>query len=203
MQAEIHTNEDQLVTEFVERMNGAGDGPAAREAYREGFTRLRSQLEMYPVSGRPRFGRLRVGGKDREESRGRLSAVGHRRRDAPLPALRLAVHSPAATELREISAGDAPANDQESLADPGQCRGRAYPRGPPFPGRASGRRGHSNRWNVRIHVARHVLRTSSSSRRDWQTATARFCVRLTCGPTRCVSEVGDSPEACGCRTHLQ
>lgn len=52
MQAEIHTHEDQLVTEFVERMNGTGDGPAAREAYREGFKRLRSQLEMYPVSGR-------------------------------------------------------------------------------------------------------------------------------------------------------
>ena len=34
-------------------MNGAGDGPAARDAYREGFKRLRSQLEMYPVSGRP------------------------------------------------------------------------------------------------------------------------------------------------------
>ncbi len=52
MQAEIHTNEDQLVTELIERVNGAGDGPAAREAYREGFERLRSQLEMYPVSGR-------------------------------------------------------------------------------------------------------------------------------------------------------
>jgi hypothetical protein len=52
MQARIHTNEDHLVTEFIERMNGAGDGPTAREAYREGFKRLRSQLEMYPVSGR-------------------------------------------------------------------------------------------------------------------------------------------------------
>jgi hypothetical protein len=52
MQAEIQTNEDQLVTEFVARMNGAGDGPAAREAYREGFKRFRSQLEIYPVSGR-------------------------------------------------------------------------------------------------------------------------------------------------------
>ena len=51
MQPEIHTNEDQLVTELVARMNGAGDGPAAREAYRQGFNRLRSQLEMYPVSG--------------------------------------------------------------------------------------------------------------------------------------------------------
>jgi hypothetical protein len=52
MQAEIYTHEDQAVREFVERTNGAGDGPAAREAYREGFKRLRSQLEMYPVSGR-------------------------------------------------------------------------------------------------------------------------------------------------------
>jgi hypothetical protein len=52
MQAAIQTHEDQLLTEFVERMNGAADGPAARDAYREGFKRLRSQLEMYPVSGR-------------------------------------------------------------------------------------------------------------------------------------------------------
>jgi hypothetical protein len=53
MHADIYTSEDQLVTEFLERMNGAGDGPAAREAYREGFARLRSRLEMYPVAGRP------------------------------------------------------------------------------------------------------------------------------------------------------
>ncbi len=46
------STEDRLVTEFIERMNGTGDGPAAREAYREGFNRLRSQLELYPVSGR-------------------------------------------------------------------------------------------------------------------------------------------------------
>lgn len=52
MQAAIRTNEDQLVTELLERMNGAGDGPAARETYREGFKRLRSQLEIYPVAGR-------------------------------------------------------------------------------------------------------------------------------------------------------
>ena len=52
MQPEIHTNEHQLVTEFIERMNGVGDGPAARVAYREGFNRLRSHLELYPVSGR-------------------------------------------------------------------------------------------------------------------------------------------------------
>jgi len=56
MQAGIHTDEGQLVTAlmtaFAERMNGAGDEPEAREAYREGFTRLRSHLDMYPVSGR-------------------------------------------------------------------------------------------------------------------------------------------------------
>lgn len=52
MQAEISSHEDQRVTELIGRVNGAGDGPAAREAYREGFTRLRSQLDMYPVSGR-------------------------------------------------------------------------------------------------------------------------------------------------------
>ena len=44
--------EDHLVMEFVERMNRAGDGPPAREEYRQGFGRLRSQLPMYPISGR-------------------------------------------------------------------------------------------------------------------------------------------------------
>jgi hypothetical protein len=52
VQAEAHTNEDHLVMEFVERVNGAEDGPAAREAYRAGFERLRSGLAMYPVSAR-------------------------------------------------------------------------------------------------------------------------------------------------------
>jgi len=52
MHAETHTDEDGLVTEFIERVNGAGDGPAAREAYREGFARLRSRLELHPTSGR-------------------------------------------------------------------------------------------------------------------------------------------------------
>ena len=42
---------DLLVTAFVERITGAASGPAARAAYREGFERLRSQLEMYPASG--------------------------------------------------------------------------------------------------------------------------------------------------------
>jgi hypothetical protein len=52
MDADILTTEDQLVTELIERMNGAGDGPSARDVFREGFERLRSQLEIYPVSGR-------------------------------------------------------------------------------------------------------------------------------------------------------
>ena len=52
MQPHIHTNEDQLVTEFIARVNGAGDEAAARDAFCEGFTRLRSQLKIYPVSGR-------------------------------------------------------------------------------------------------------------------------------------------------------
>ena len=52
MQAEIHSAEDRPVAEFIERMNSTGDGPAARQAYREGFARLRSQLELYPVPGR-------------------------------------------------------------------------------------------------------------------------------------------------------
>jgi hypothetical protein len=52
MQAAIRGNEDNLVTEFIERVNSAGDEPAAREAYRQSFTRLRTQMPMYPVSGR-------------------------------------------------------------------------------------------------------------------------------------------------------
>jgi hypothetical protein len=64
-QIDVHPNEDQpgapaararreaadLVTAFIEQMNAAGDGPAARDAYREGFNRLRSRLDMYPVPG--------------------------------------------------------------------------------------------------------------------------------------------------------
>src|SRR5215213_10281199 len=46
------TNEDRLATELIARMNGAGDGPAARDAFREGFKRLRGELQMYPTSGR-------------------------------------------------------------------------------------------------------------------------------------------------------
>ena len=52
MQPEIHTDEDQLVTDLIERVNGAGDELAARDAYRECFTHLRSRLAMYPVPGR-------------------------------------------------------------------------------------------------------------------------------------------------------
>jgi hypothetical protein len=52
MQPNSYTAEDRLVTEFIERMNRAGDGPAARDVYRAGFDRLRSTFDLYPVSGR-------------------------------------------------------------------------------------------------------------------------------------------------------
>ena len=52
MQAEIHAGDDP-VTQFVARMSLVAEGPAAREAFRDGFTRLRSRMEMYPVPGRP------------------------------------------------------------------------------------------------------------------------------------------------------
>jgi hypothetical protein len=49
----VHTLQDQLVARLIERIDAARDESAAREAYREGFNRLRSQLELYPVSGQP------------------------------------------------------------------------------------------------------------------------------------------------------
>jgi hypothetical protein len=51
MQPDIHTSEDRRVTEFIERMSGAGDEPASRDVYRAAFERLRSRLDLYPVSG--------------------------------------------------------------------------------------------------------------------------------------------------------
>ncbi len=52
MQARPYPDEDRLVTELIERVNGAANEPKAREAYCEGFTRLRSELNLYPVTGR-------------------------------------------------------------------------------------------------------------------------------------------------------
>jgi len=52
MQPDMHSEEDQLVTELIERVSCAGDELAARDAYRECFTRLRSRVLMYPVPGR-------------------------------------------------------------------------------------------------------------------------------------------------------
>jgi hypothetical protein len=46
-------DEDPLVSDLTSRLSGAGDEPAAREAFREGFERLRSRLDMYPASGGP------------------------------------------------------------------------------------------------------------------------------------------------------
>jgi hypothetical protein len=58
MQTESHIDAGhrmtELVARFVDGVNRAGDGPAARDAFREGFSSLRSQLEMYPLSaGQP------------------------------------------------------------------------------------------------------------------------------------------------------
>ena len=50
MQA-IRGDEDDLLRGFAQRMNGAGDGPAVRDAYREGFRALHSRLVMYPPAG--------------------------------------------------------------------------------------------------------------------------------------------------------
>jgi hypothetical protein len=52
MRAALHANGDHAVTALIDRVNGADDEHAARDAYREGFARLRSQFPMYPVSGR-------------------------------------------------------------------------------------------------------------------------------------------------------
>jgi len=51
METAVHALENDLVADFVHRVNRAGDGPPARAAFRDGFTRLRSQLAMYPLSG--------------------------------------------------------------------------------------------------------------------------------------------------------
>jgi hypothetical protein len=45
------TKEDTLVLALTARVNDAADESAAREVYRDGFNRLRSQLVMYPVAG--------------------------------------------------------------------------------------------------------------------------------------------------------
>jgi hypothetical protein len=50
MHPDAHSDADRLVTEFIERVNGAGEGAAAREAYRAGFARLRTRLELHPAS---------------------------------------------------------------------------------------------------------------------------------------------------------
>lgn len=51
MHAEANGHEDRLVSELALRVDGAGDGPAAREAYREEFRRLRSRIQLYPAPG--------------------------------------------------------------------------------------------------------------------------------------------------------
>jgi len=51
MHPEVDTSEDRRVAEFLARMSGAADGPAARDVYRAAFDRLRSRLDLYPVPG--------------------------------------------------------------------------------------------------------------------------------------------------------
>jgi hypothetical protein len=48
---QAHTKEDSLVLALIARVNGAANESVAREMYRDGFNRLRSQLLMYPVAG--------------------------------------------------------------------------------------------------------------------------------------------------------
>jgi hypothetical protein len=50
---QVRAGVDELVGELIERVSRAADETAAREAYRQGFRRLSSQLDLYPVSGRP------------------------------------------------------------------------------------------------------------------------------------------------------
>jgi hypothetical protein len=52
MAAHIRPTVDALVTGFLDRMEAAGDGPAARTAYREAFQKLRSEIDLCPVPGR-------------------------------------------------------------------------------------------------------------------------------------------------------
>jgi len=49
MQAEVHSDEDLLVTDLVGRVKNAADEPTAREAYRHAFRRLRSLFAMHPA----------------------------------------------------------------------------------------------------------------------------------------------------------
>jgi hypothetical protein len=52
--AAIQIPDERLIAELIERVDCAHDDSAAREAYRDGFARLRSHLPMYPVArGRP------------------------------------------------------------------------------------------------------------------------------------------------------
>jgi hypothetical protein len=43
---------DGFVAEVLDRVEAAGDGPAARAAYREAFQQLRSRIDLYPVPAR-------------------------------------------------------------------------------------------------------------------------------------------------------
>jgi len=48
MQAEVHSDDDLLVTDLVQRVQSAADEAAARETYRHAFRELRSRFVMHP-----------------------------------------------------------------------------------------------------------------------------------------------------------
>src|SRR5262245_17667749 len=98
---------------YLRRTGGSGARLAPeRRGGHTGVTPILSRgLPKVPLTapdvsgcGMAPFRRLRVGGKDRADPRCQLSAVGHRGGHAPLSAVRLAVPSLAAAELREVSA---------------------------------------------------------------------------------------------------
>jgi hypothetical protein len=53
MQAEVRSEDSLLVADLAERVMDAADERAARHAYRRSFSRLRSQLSLYPAGSRP------------------------------------------------------------------------------------------------------------------------------------------------------
>lgn len=53
MQAAVRNDDSLLVAELTQRVTDTADERAARHAYRRCFTRLRSQLGMYPSGSRP------------------------------------------------------------------------------------------------------------------------------------------------------
>ena len=200
MQPEIHTNEDRLVAEFVARMNGAGDGPAAREAIvRASHGSARSWRLIRFRDHHPSVV-FESAAKDREEPLRGLSAAGHRCRHAPLPALRPAVHSAAALSFARFQRAMLLRTIRYRsliLANAGSERTRGADHTVVARQDADGIRIDGTFeymslatvadvvfFKARLANSNGTVLCAADLRADW-----------------CASEVGDSPEACGCRTH--